>query len=345
MKRFVATLLVLVLASLACSLDFNPPPLSLTPALGLATRTPVMLQPTLTSTPIPPTATRRVEPVETETQIPPTVPPTSTTSPGLTAELLRNSTLTIMGSDQILRTITLKDGKYQAGTDPAQSGYVSVSLGEKIAFGDLNADGVEDAAIIIGENYGGSGVFISVVAVLNENGQPNAVATAVIDDRAMINDLSIKDGEIFVDATVHDVSDAMCCPSLPSTRNYRLVENELVLSRLTTKTPDGTERVIAVTSPANGTEISGAFVVKGSVTVSPFENTLSYSVFLPGTKDPVAQSGFTISADGLGGPGTFELPLDFTAAGFKGPVRIEISDLSAADGSYLALKTLYLTLK
>jgi hypothetical protein len=165
MKRFIASLLVLVLASLACSLDFNPPPLSLTPAQGAATRTPLMIQPTLTSTLIPPTAT--------ETQIPPTVTPAT---PTLTVEQLRNATLTVMGSDQILRTVTLKDGLYQEGSDPAQLGYVSISLGENFAFGDLNADGMDDAAIIIGENYGGTGVFVSVVAVLNQGGLPNAVA-------------------------------------------------------------------------------------------------------------------------------------------------------------------------
>jgi len=81
--------------------------------------------------------------------------------------------------------------------DPAQTGYVSVTLGEKIAFGDLNADGVNDAAITIAENYGGSGCLCFGVAVLNQGGQPNPVATALIDDRPMINDLSIKNGEIF----------------------------------------------------------------------------------------------------------------------------------------------------
>jgi hypothetical protein len=340
MKRFVASLLVLLLASLACSLDFNPPPLSLTPSQGLATRTPRMLQPTLTSTPVPPTATPQE--TATETQSPPTGTPVL---PALTVEKLRNTTLTIMGSDQILRTITLQDGKYQEGTDPAQVGYLSIFLGEKIGFGDLNADGLEDAVITIAENYGGSGVFVSVVVVLNQGGQPNAVATAIIDDRPMINNLSIQNGEVFVDATIHGINDAMCCPSLPSTRNYKLIENELVLSRYTTKTPDGAERVITITSPANNAEISGAFVIKGSVNISPFENNLVYSVFLPGTKDPVAKAGFMINADGLGGPGSFELPLDFSAAGFTGPVRIEIADLSPANGSYLALNTLFVTLK
>lgn len=325
MKRFIASLLVLVLASLACSLDFNPPPLSLTPAQGAATRTPLIIQPTLTSTPIPPTST----PI----------------TPTLTVDQLRNATLTLMGSDQLLRTVTLKDGLYQEGSDPAQPGYVSIFLGEKIAFGDLNADGLDDAAVTVAESYGGTGVFVSVVAVLNQDGQPNAVATALIDDRPLINDLSIKNSEIYVDATIHGVNDPGCCAALPSTRNYRLIENALVLSNFTTKTPDGAQRVITIDSPVNGSEISGPFVVKGSVTISPFENNLVYKIFLQDTPEPVAQAGFIISADGLGGPGSFELPLDFSAAGFKGSVRLEISDVSPADGSYLALNTLYFTLK
>lgn len=342
MKRLMVSLIALVLASLACSADYNPPPLSLTPVTGNSTNTPVLIPPTLTFTPIPFTST----PAQVATAT--SVPPTATAVPaqsGLTADQLRNATITFVGSDQNARTITLQNGKYQNGTDTSKPDYAVITLGDKIAFGDLNADGVDDAAITLAENYGGSGVFVSVVAVLNKGGQPNAVASALVDDRAMVNNLAIKDGEIYLDATIHDINDPMCCPSLASKRNYRLFDNQLVLSRYTTQRANSPERVITIDSPTNGAEISGPFVVKGSVTVSPFENTLSYSVFMPGTKDPVAQSAFTINGDGLGGPGTFELPLDFTAAGFKGPVRIEIADVSPADGSNNAVRSLFVTLK
>jgi hypothetical protein len=335
MKRSMASLLMLVLASLACSLDYNPPPLSLTPVPMDSTRTPILVPATLTSTPIPFTPTPLGQTA---------TPMLSPTPTGLTVGQLRNATITFTGSDEKSRTVTLQDGKYQNGA-PGDTDYIAVMLGEKIAFGDLNADGIVDAAITVAENYGGSGVFVSVAAVQNQAGQPNVVATTLIDDRAMINDLAIKDGEITLDATIHDINDAMCCPSLATRRNYRLIDNELVLARFSSKVPTGTERGIIIDSPANGSEITGPFVVKGGVTVSPFENTLSYSVFLPGAKDPVAQSGFTISGDGLGGPGTFELPLDFSTAGFKGPVCIVIADISPADGSYLAVNTLFVTLK
>ncbi len=326
-KHWFITLLTLALVSQACSargplgVDFNPPPIA-TPPPAVATGTPMLLQPTVT----------------------PVIPV-------LTVAQLRNATLTISGADQQKRTVVLKDGKYEKGTDPAQPGYDSITVGENIAFGDLNGDGAPDAAIILAENYGGSGVFISVVAIINQGGQPVAVASAIIDDRAIVNIISIQDGEIFVDATIHSINDPSCCPSLASTHNYRLVNGTLALSRITTTIPGNAERVIKIESPTNDTQINGVFIIKGSVTVAPFENNLSYSIFQPGSSEPVEQAGFIIKADTMGGPGTFELSLDLNknitsqGAFSDGPIRIQISDMSPADGSYLAVNTVYLVLK
>jgi hypothetical protein len=349
MNHICVLMTVFTLGLTACSVEFNPPPLSMTAPVPEATETPLVLLATPTFTAIPPTA-----PLPTATMIPPTAPaatatesqPTPTvTRPTLSVDQLRNATFTMMGSDRVLRTISLKDGKYQNGTDPAQPGYVLVTLGDKIAFGDLNGDGFDDAAISVAENFGGSGDFVSVVAVINQAGQPNPVASELIDDRPVMNQLEIQNGEIFVDALVHGPADAMCCAALPSKRSYRLIDNALVLSQLSTTTENGIERVILIETPGNGTEISGPFIVKGSVSISPFENTLGYKVFIQGSKQPLAQAGFVISADGLGGPGTFELPIDAGKIDFKGAVRIEISDVSAADGSNLAVKTIFLVFK
>jgi hypothetical protein len=340
MKPFIALVLVLALASQACSLDFNPPPISLTPQKIAATGTPVFIQPTLTS--ITPPTSVPPPPTATITNVPPTA---TALIPELTAAQLKNATLTVTGSDQQQRTISLKNGKYEQGTDPAQAGYVVVTLGEKISFGDLNGDGVTDAAITLAENFGGSGVFVSVLAIINKGGQPVASASMLIDDRPIINDLSIKNGEILVDATIHGINDPGCCPGLGSTSKYRLIENTLVLSRFTTKIPGNVDRIITIESPADGAQVNGPFIIKGTVTVSPFENNLTYSVFQQGVNDPIEKAGFIIKADTMGGPGTFELPLDFSKNSYKGPIRIEISDLSPANGSYLAMNTIYVIVK
>ena len=350
MKRALVASLILILASLACNLDFNPPPLSLTQPAAQPSSSPVVLQATPTFTVLPPTA---YVPPPTETLAPsPTVPPaqpastaTQPAGPRLSIDQIRNATLTITGSDQNIRTITLKNGKYEEGSDPAQPGYILVQLGDKIAFGDLNGDGLEDAAASMIESFGGTGEYISIVAILNQAGQPNPVATGLIDDRPILIELAIRSGEIFVDAIVHGPNDPMCCAALATTRSYRLLGNQLFISRFTSKTSQGVERIIKIDSPADGTEINGPILITGTVSVSPFENNLTYTVFPLSYPDPSAQAGFTVKGDGLGGPGSFELPLDLTVGGYKGPLRIEISDVSPADGSYLALETLYLTIK
>ena len=153
------------------------------------------------------------------------------------------------------------------------------------------------------------------------------------------------DGEILLDATVHGPNDPGCCAAQPVTETLRLWDDKLVQTRHTSKIPDGTERIIKIDSPAQDSEISGPFTINGSVTIAPFENTLGYSIFVEGKADPIMQSAVMVSASEMGGPGTFTLPLDLTTSGEKGNLRIEISDVSAADGSYLAVATLFVTVK
>jgi hypothetical protein len=336
--------MMIALACQACAALPSPLVTQAVPATeppALATSTAIPATPAPTSTASSPSPTDSPSPTSAVA----TQSPENTAVPTLTEEQLRNATLTFTGSDQMIRTVSFINGKYEEGSDANQASHLIISLGEQIAFGDLNADGAQDAVVSIGENYGGTGVFVSILAILNEHGQPNAVALAGIEDRGIINQLKIEAGQIMVDATVHGPGDPMCCATQPTTRVYRLVENNLELSRLSTKTANGADRVILISAPANGAEISGAFVIQGSVTVSPFENNLGYRVFKQGEKEPLDQAGFTISADGLGGPGTFELTLDPGQKGFSGPLRIEIFDSSPADGSTLALATLYLTVK
>jgi hypothetical protein len=155
----------------------------------------------------------------------------------------------------------------------------------------------------------------------------------------------IENGQVALDATVHGLQDALCCATLGTTRRYQLEAGSLRLTEFTSQVSEGVARAITLTAPAAGSEVSGPFVVSGTVTVSPFENNLVYRIYLPDSEEPVAEAGFIISADGLGGPGSFDLPLDFSAAGFHGPVRLVILDLSPADGSVQALASLSLMLK
>jgi hypothetical protein len=81
--------------------------------------------------------------------------------------------------------------------------------------------------------------------------------------------------------------------------------------------------------------VTNPFTVNGNVTISPFENTLNYAVYLlDGTK--VNSSSLLVSSAGMGMPGAFTKTFNFSSAGISGFVIIQFKDISAADGSTLA---------
>lgn len=91
----------------------------------------------------------------------------------------------------------LEDGVYEASV-AGSSGANVVRLGPAPAFGDLDGDGVEDAAVILLANPGGSGSFSYVSAVLNDNGAARPVGSMLVGDRITVQSMRIVDGNIDV---------------------------------------------------------------------------------------------------------------------------------------------------
>jgi hypothetical protein len=277
---------------------------------------------------LPSSVTETPSPVNADTPI---VPPPPA---ALTVDMLRNGTWFAPTSG---RTVTLVGGNYQSGSDPSAVDYLAVTMSIQVAFGDLNYDGVEDAAILLNENMGGTGVFVSLIAVLNDGGAPVQAASVFIDDRAIVNTLVIQSGEILADTVIHGADDPMCCPSKVVEQGYRLYNgNELALSRWAGQTFDGQPRHIDITNPADLDVVTYPLTVSGSVTVGPFENTLGYNVYAPDNALVTSGSVMTDSPD-MGLPGDFSLTMDLTMAGVTGRVRIEFIEYSMADGSIMTL--------
>jgi hypothetical protein len=275
------------------------------------------------------------------TPAPTAAPVIPTSVPALTADQVKNAAYQLVFQDAH-KTIQLKDGIFQNTTDPTSPDYMDIVLAPQMAFGDLNGDGIGDAAVLLAENYGGTGVFVSVVAVLSQNGQPLQAGAQMVDDRPMVNSLTIQNGQILLDATVHGPNDPGCCAMQPVKNVYRLVNGKLVFASISMKTPDGTERAITIDSPADGSTVSLPLTITGKVTIAPFENTLLYVVF-DANNNELKKGSFQVSADQPGSAGTFSLPLDLS--GVTGPVRIQIEDASAADGSILALGSVTVIIK
>ncbi len=288
-----------------------------------------------------PTSTTPINVPPTSSEIA-TVEPTLTQMPAVSSELtyedIQNASIEVPFFQQ---SVTLNNGE-ATGTG------VNVSFTARLlpnyGIGDLNADGQDDLAVLVAENGGGSGVFVSMLVFLNQQGQPVQIGAVMVDDRPVINSLSIAGGEIQLEALVHNLNDEMTDPKLSVRRTYRLLGETLVLMEQTSAYDNGVDRSIQIDSPVDGDDASSTLTLLGSMPVAPFENNLSLTIFdLQG--NVLSQSGFMVSADEPGRPATFNNAVDLPAVDAGTTIRIELADLSMADGSIITSKSILLTIK
>jgi hypothetical protein len=272
-----------------------------------------------------------------------TVSARTVSTPSLTGEQLKNAQYQLGARDDHA-IVQLTDGKYQQGTDATTLDYAHVELTELISIGDLTGDGVNEAAAILFENYGGTGNFAFLAIYSFRNGLPVFLASTMIDDRPKVNSLSIEDGKVFLDATIHSFNDPGCCPALPTTRRYALVNKQLHIVNYTTSTSDGAKRIIEIKSPANGTEVTGSVQVSGTVSITPFENNLSYFIYNEAGEE-LAKGSVTVIASDLGAPGTFDLTISLEGIPAGAPIYMEVQDINAADGSLFAMDAVKLVVE
>jgi Immunoglobulin-like domain of bacterial spore germination len=308
--KLIKSLLILALFGLALNACSSP----------IATATALPTSPAATLTPLQP------------------VTPTVGNAP-LTAQLLRNMQYTLPFYN---RTVSLADGSYQEGT--GSNSYSVIFLDNAVAFGDLNQDGVADAAVVMAENGGGSGEFESLVAVLDQAGTPVQASAIQLGDRVQINSIDIQNGQVVLRLLVQGPNDAMCCPSLPVTETYVLSNGNLVLVHLISQAADGTERTIQIESPAADTQVGGTVEVKGSVSIAPFENTLGYRLY-DAANNQLAEGTVAVKVDTAGAAGTFDATIDVSQVSAGATFRLVLLDTSAADGTTLALGSVELLKK
>jgi basic membrane protein A len=129
----------------------------------------------------------------------------------------------------------LQDGIYEEPVpDSAATAYIE-ALPETIAFGDLDADGVEDAAIVLMSEGGGTGTFAELYAVIDRNGKPIAITPIMLGDRIPVNSVAIVDGQIVVDIMTRAAGESMADePSVPETQTYQI---SVTLEQVETETP------------------------------------------------------------------------------------------------------------
>jgi hypothetical protein len=258
----------------------------------------------------------------------------------ITLEMLKNGEYQAKNG---MTLVKLVDGKFEStsGDEP-----LSVSMLDQAAFGDLNSDGIQDAAILLVENYGGSGDFLTLVPVFNNGTALSPSSGYLLGDRVKVNAISIQDGQISMDMLVHAPNDGLCCPSQVMTQSFRFYWGPgLVMVNATSGTPAESKREIVIEVPSGGRQVSNQIQVKGFVSIAPFENTLLVRV-LDGNNTPLYEGPIMVSAVDMGTPGTFDALIDISNSGASpGLIRIEVVEVSMADGSTLALDSVDVTLK
>jgi len=248
-----------------------------------------------------------------------------------------------LGATDALQVVQLTDGKFEQGL-PGSDNFTSIVVTDFVTVGDVNADGKEDIAALVSESYGGSGVFVFLVVYANVNGTLTFQTSTMVDDRPQLKALSIEAGEIFLDTVIHGMDEPMCCPTLRTTRHYRLVDDQLDMTDYTTFTPDGKPRTITIESPVHESEVFRSVQIKGNVAIAPFENNLAYRIYdVSGIE--LSAGPLSVTAPEPGGAGTFEamIPLGRVLSGAI--IRMEVQDVSAADGSLLAMDSVELVVK
>gem|GEM_PF-715933 len=122
----------------------------------------------------------------------------------------------------------LENGVYTETIAPDSASVIEVQLlPSPIAYGVLNEQ--DAAAALIAENGGGSGTFINLAAIVNQDGTPVHVASAPLGDRVSVQSLAIADNQITVEMLTARPNDPLCCPSQPVTQVYELQDDTLVL--------------------------------------------------------------------------------------------------------------------
>jgi len=129
-------------------------------------------------------------------------------------------------------TVKLTNGIYREKIAPNSATELIITLSDKVAYGDLNGDGKEDAAAILITDPGGSGTFHHLAIVLNQKESSNHVASQLLGDRVKVKSLSVRSGEIAVEMITHGPNDPMCCPALEVTQNYLLQDDKLVVAQI-----------------------------------------------------------------------------------------------------------------
>lgn len=88
-------------------------------------------------------------------------------------------------------------------------------------FGDLDADGYQDAAVILVTYNGGNGNSKELAVLLDRDGRAVNVGTVSLGSLVAVDALEIQSGVMVLNVRVLGPNDALCCPSQQETWRFQ----------------------------------------------------------------------------------------------------------------------------
>ncbi len=123
----------------------------------------------------------------------------------------------------------LENGYYEESIAPDSATKITVQLDEEQDLGDLNGNEIEDAAVLLEADPGGSGTFTYLSTVLNENGVAKPTSSIELGDRIIVKTLTIQDGDIIVTMLTRNPEEPFTAnPTLEVVRTFKLQGNKLI---------------------------------------------------------------------------------------------------------------------
>jgi hypothetical protein len=115
------------------------------------------------------------------------------------------------------------NGKAVSNAEPGSATRTTTRIIGRPANGDLNGDGVADAAIVLMRDAGGSGAYYYVAAAINMSGRAEGTDAKFLGDRITLRAIRIVNGQILVTYLDRKPSEPLSLkPIIAVTKGYEL---------------------------------------------------------------------------------------------------------------------------
>ena len=96
------------------------------------------------------------------------------------------------------QSVQLRDGRCEKEAAPGSATKIITRVLGEPAYGDLDGNGSDDAAVFLIQETGGSGTFFFVAAAIHVNGRWKGTHAVFIGDRVAPEEIRIRDGVVVV---------------------------------------------------------------------------------------------------------------------------------------------------